>query len=48
MWKQMKNIMTSNSNSSNHLARRVGQQGARPPVGGQAGLEKNATDQNAL
>ena len=36
--------MTSNSTTSSyHIARRVGHQGARPPVGCQAGIEKNAT-----
>ena len=38
--------MTSYSNSSYHIARRVGHQGARPPVGCQAGIEKNATDRD--
>ena len=39
--------MTSNSTTSSyHIARRVGHQGARPPVGCQAGIEKNATGQN--
>ena len=31
---------------SYHIARRVGDQGARPPAGCQAGIEKNVTDQN--
>ena len=47
VWKQLKNNMTSNSTTSSyHIARRVGHQGARPPVGCQAGIEKNATGQN--
>ena len=49
VWKQLKNNMTSNSTTSSyHIARRVGHQGARPPVGCQAGIEKNATGQNIL
>ena len=36
--------MTSTTvHKSYHIARRVGNQGARPPVGGQAGIEKIAT-----
>ncbi|XP_068723385.1 uncharacterized protein [Montipora capricornis] len=39
--------MPSNSTTSSyHIARRVGYQGARPPVGCQAGIEKNGTGQN--
>ena len=39
--------MTNNSTtSSHHIARRVGHQGARPPVGCQAGIETYAPDQN--
>ena len=47
VWKQLKKNMTNNSTTSlYHIASRVGHQGARPPVGCQAGIEKNATDLN--
>ena len=47
VWTQLKNNMTSSSTTSSyHIARRVGHEGARPPVGCQAGIEKNATGQN--
>ena len=39
-------MTSSDSYLSNHIARRVGHQGARSPVGRQAGIEKYATDQN--
>ena len=39
--------MTNNSTTSScHIARRVGHQGARPPVECQAGIQKNATGLN--
>ena len=47
VWKQLKKNMTNNSTTSSYyIARCVGRQGARPPVGCQAGIEKNATGQN--
>ena len=39
-------MTSTNSNLSNHITRRVGNQGVRPPVGWQARIEKYATDRD--